>query len=121
MKCSYSPRKIGAISLYKRAIFDLLRKDDLAASDIKRVKAVAVGLLETLKAKKLRVDQWREKETTRDAVRVAIRDFLRSDDTGLPVDTHSEAEVEDRTEEVYGQVYRAYPSIPSPFYERASV
>ena len=99
MKCSYSPRKIGAISLYKRAS----------------------TLLETLKAKKLRVDQWREKETTRDAVRVAIRDFLWSDDTGLPVDTYSEAEVEDRTEEVYGHVYRAYPSIPSPFYERASV
>ena len=78
------------------AIFDLLRKDDLAATDIKRVKAVAVGLLETLKGKKLRVDQWREKETTRDAVRVAIRDFLWSDDTGLPVDTYSEAEVKDR-------------------------
>ena len=102
------------------AIFDLLRKDDLAATDIKRVKAVAVGLLETLKGKKLRVDQWREKETTRDAVRVAIRDFLWSDDTGLPVDTYSEAEVKDRTEEVYRHVYRAYPTIPSPFYERAS-
>ncbi|MDF1591565.1 MAG: type I restriction endonuclease subunit R [Desulfobacterales bacterium] len=58
------------------AIFDLLKKPDLTSSDIRRIKAVAVGLLERLKAEKLRVDHWRDKESTRDAVRIAIRDFL---------------------------------------------
>ncbi|MEA2003424.1 MAG: type I restriction endonuclease subunit R, partial [archaeon] len=38
------------------AIFDLLKKQNLGASEIKRIKAVAVGLLKKLKAKKLRVD-----------------------------------------------------------------
>ena len=39
------------------AIFDLLEKPDLNPSDIKRIKAVAVRLIEELKAAKLCVDQ----------------------------------------------------------------
>ena len=76
-----------------------------------------MNLLQILKAEKLRVDQWREKEATRDAVRQAIHDFLYSDDTGLPVDSYEEAEVKERAEEVFRHVYRAYPTIPSPFYQ----
>ena len=98
------------------AIFDLLKKNDLTSADIKRIKAIAVDLLVTLKAEKLRVDQWRDKESTRDGVRVAIRDFLWSDDTGLPVDSYTEADVESKTAEVYRHVYRAYPTLPSPVY-----
>ena len=99
------------------AIFDLLKKQNLSASDIKRIKAVAVSLLEKLKAEKLRVDQWREKEATRDAVRVTIRDFLWSDETGLPVALYSEDDVQHRTEDVFQHVFRAYPTVPSPHYE----
>jgi len=102
------------------AIFDLLKKDDLTPADIRRIKAIAVGLLETLKAEKLRVDQWREKEATRDAVRISIHDFLYSDETGLPVDSYEDAEVQNRAEDVFRHVYRAYPRIPSPYYERAA-
>jgi type I restriction enzyme, R subunit len=99
------------------AIFDLIKKQNLSAADIKKIKAVAVGLLAALKGEKLRVDQWREKEATRDAVRVAIHDFLWSDQTGLPVNSYGEAEIEERTEDVFRHVYRAYPKIPSPYYE----
>jgi type I restriction enzyme R subunit len=102
------------------AIFDLLKKPELPAADITRVKSVAVELLTTLKAEKLKVDQWRDKESTRDGVRVAIRDFLYSDETGLPIDTYSEDEVAEREEEVFRHVYRAYPTLPSPFYEEAA-
>lgn len=66
------------------AIFDLLKKPDLSASDVERIKHVAVELLEALKAERLRVDQWRDKEATRDAVQVTIRDFLWRDDTTPP-------------------------------------
>ena len=66
------------------AIFDLLRKPNLSAPERERIKQVAVELLKTLKSGKLRVNQWRDKEATRDAVRVAIHDFLWSDETGLP-------------------------------------
>ncbi|MFC1816695.1 type I restriction endonuclease subunit R, partial [Thermodesulfobacteriota bacterium] len=102
------------------AIFDLLKKQDLGAADIKRIKDVAVDLLETLKAEKLRIDQWRDKESTRDAVWVTIKDFLWSDKTGLPVDSYTEDDVQARTDEVFHHVFWAYPTVPSPYYESAA-
>ncbi len=102
------------------AVFDLLKKPDLNAVDIKQIKAVAAGLLETLKAEKLRADQWRDKETTRDAVRKEIHDFLYSDDTGLPVNSYEENEVQSKADEVYRHVFRVYPTLPSPFYGEAA-
>jgi len=69
-----------------------------------------------MKAEKLRIDQWRDKESTRDAVRLTIHDFLWSDKTGLPVDSYEEDEVKKRAEEVFRHVYRAYPTMPSPYY-----
>jgi len=98
------------------AIFDLLRKAELAPAQVKKIKSVAVDLLRTLKAEKLRVHLWRDKETTRDSVRQTIRDFLWSDATGLPVGTYSESDVQERAEAVFRHVYRAYPTVPSPYY-----
>ena len=103
------------------AIFDLLRKPDLNASEIKRIKAVALQLLERLKAEILRVDHWRDKEATRDAVRVAIRDYLWDEKTGLPVDTFAEDDVKARAEEVFRHIYRAYPTVPSPYFSAQSM
>jgi len=103
------------------AIFDLLKRPDLAPADIRRIKGVAAGLLATLKAERLRVDRWREKEATRDAVRLTIYDFLWSDSTGLPVDRYTEDDVQVRAEDVYRHVYRAYPTLPSPFYGEEAV
>ena len=102
------------------AIFDLLKKGELNSADIKRIKTVAVRLLETLKAEKLRIDQWRDKESTRDAVRVAIQDFLWSDKTGLPVGSYTEDDVIARTDDVFRHVFWAYPTVPSPYYQYAA-
>jgi type I restriction enzyme R subunit len=99
------------------AIFDLLMKPELSPVEVKRIKKVAVELLVTLKAEKLKVDQWRDKETTRDGVRQLIKDFLWSDQTGLPAD-YDQTEVEGKAEEVYRHVYRVYPTIPSPYFDR---
>ena len=98
------------------AVFDLLKKPDLTHGDIKRIKAVAVDLLETLKAEKLRIDHWRDKEATRDAVRLAIRDFLWSESSGLPVEKYTDDDVRIRADEIYKHVYRVYPTLPSTFY-----
>jgi type I restriction enzyme, R subunit len=98
------------------AIFDLLKKPDLNASDIKRIKKVSVDLLERLKAEKLRNDHWRDKEATRDAVRLAIRDFLWDDATGLPVESFAEEDVETKADDLFRHIYRAYPTVPSPHY-----
>ena len=97
-----------------------MKKQDLGLSGIDRIKAVAVGLLAKLKAEKLRVDQWRDKKATRDAVRVTLRDFLWSDKTGLPVARYSEDDVNLRAEDVFRRVFRAYPTVPSPYYENAA-
>ena len=101
------------------AVFDLLRKPALSPSDSRRIKAVAVELLKTLKAEQLRVDQWRDKEASRDAVRVTIRDFLWDDATGLP-ESYTDGEVTARSDEVFRHVFRAYPTLPSPCYETAA-
>jgi type I restriction enzyme R subunit len=100
------------------AVFDLLKKPELSAGEIKKVKAISVDLLKTLKEEKLRITRWRDKEATRDAVRQAIYDFLWNDSTGLPVDKYTEADVQVKADDVYRHVYRAYPTLPSPFYQR---
>jgi type I restriction enzyme R subunit len=103
------------------AIFDLLRKPDLKASEIKRIKAVAVQLLERLKAEILQVDHWRDKEATRDAVRVTIRDYLWDEKIGLPLKAFAEDDVEEKAEEVFHHIYRAYPIVPSPYFSAQSM
>ena len=102
------------------AIFDLLQKPNLSRPERERIKQVAVELLKTLKAGKLRVSQWRDKEATRDAVHIAIYDFLWRDGTGLPSDGYSETEVKTKTYDVFRHVFRAYPTVPSPYYENAA-
>jgi len=99
------------------AIFDLLRKPELTSSEIKRIKNVAVELLRKLKERIAEIDHWRDRETTRDAVRLLIHDFLWSESSGLPVDHYTDNDVEMKADEVYGHVFRAYPEVPSPYYE----
>ncbi len=95
--------------------------DHLDKADIQRIKTVSKELLRTLKAERLRVDQSRDKEATRSAVHVAIRDFLYSDETGLPAGAYSDEDVTTTTEAVFAHVYRAYPTVPSPFYDDVAV
>ncbi len=82
------------------ALFDLLVKADLSKQDTERIKQVAGALLAQLQAEKLRADRWREKEATRDAAKVEIRDFLWSDETGLP-ESYSEVEIAAKAEQAY--------------------
>ena len=103
------------------AVFDLLKKPALDKTDTRRIKTVAKELLRTLKAEKLRVDQWREKEATQSAVKVAIHDFLYSDETGLPAGAYTDDDVTAMSEDVFAHVYRAYPTVPSPLYDDVAV
>lgn len=97
------------------ALFDLLSKP-LSKGDRTTIKKVAAELLETLKAERLRVENWREKESTRDAVKQKIYDFLYDDSTGLPESDYSVDDIKVLTENVFRHVYRAYPTVPSPIY-----
>jgi len=98
------------------AIFDLLKKPEISPAEIKKIKTIAAELLRTLKAERLRVHLWKDKEATRDSVKGCIRDFLYSDETGLPVGIYSTADVDTKADDVYRHVFRAYPTVPSPLY-----
>jgi len=102
-------------------LFDMLIKPGLAKRDIEKIKKVANELLATLKAEKLKIDNWREKESTRDAVHVAIENFLWDDRTGLPLPAYGEDEVKGKTEDIFRHIYRTYPTIPSPYFSVPSL
>jgi len=76
-------------------------KPDLPKQDIERLRQVASELLAKLEAEKLRADNWWEKQATRDAVKVEIRDFLWNEETGLPVECYSDQEVDAKAGQVY--------------------
>jgi type I restriction enzyme R subunit len=80
------------------AIYDLHKIPGLSRVFIKHVKQVAVDLLASLKTEKLKIDHWDNKEFTRNAVRVAIHDFLWSGNSDLPLDSNNKAELTGKTE-----------------------
>ena len=97
------------------ALYDLLKKDNLNRKEIDRVKKVVVALLDKIKAEIARIDNWREKEGTRDTIRTDIFNFLFDEETGLP-EGYDDDEIEQFADKAYRHVYRAYPTIPSPIY-----
>lgn len=86
----------GKAWMKSRAIFDLLRKQELTGSELKKELH--------------RLENWQEKQTTRDAVRTKIRNFLWDDSTELPVGCYTEQEVEEKAEQVYLHMFRVYDS-----------
>ncbi len=101
------------------AIYDLLLKPDLTSKEIQKIKKIAKKLLEELKEKLKNLYKWQDKEPTRDEVKVLIKNFLWDEKTGLPVDFYTQDDVERKSEEVFCHVYRAYPTVPSPYYAAA--
>ena len=100
------------------AIFDLLVKPDLSSRDIKQIKEVAQKLLLKLKSEKLRIDNWREKQATRDDVKVEIANFLWNERTGLPK-SYSEEEIGSTANVVYLHVFQQYPNEQPDVYAEA--
>ncbi|MDL1967714.1 MAG: type I restriction endonuclease subunit R [Deltaproteobacteria bacterium] len=100
------------------AIFDLLVKPDLSGRDIKQIKEVAQKILFELKSEKLRIDHWREKQATRDDVKVEIANFLWNEKTGLP-NSYSEEEIGKKADVIYLHVFQQYPNEQPAFYAGA--
>lgn len=48
-----------------------------------------------------------------------ITNFLWNEQTGLPIDAYGEQEVSWKVDAVFGHVFRAYPTVPSPFFQVA--
>jgi type I restriction enzyme, R subunit len=85
------------------ALFDLLLKPDLSKQEIKRIKKVAEGLYKTLHEEISKIQDFFAKQSTRDEIKVAIKDFLWDDTTGLP-DSFAHEEIEEKTEIIFAHV-----------------
>ncbi|MEP0873198.1 type I restriction endonuclease subunit R [Trichocoleus desertorum AS-A10] len=98
------------------AIFDLLTKPELTLTkqEEQAVKQVAKQLLETLKQEKLVLD-WRKRQQSRAAVRLAIEEGLDQ----LP-ETYSAEVYEQKCEQVYQHVYDAYQERGKSIYSSAA-
>ena len=84
------------------AVFDMLIKVDLSKPEIKKIKSVAVSLLQTLEKQMRDVQDIFSKASTRDRFRQSIYDFLYDDRTGLPVDQYSEDDLAKKTDQIFG-------------------
>lgn len=90
------------------ALFDLLLKPDVSKNLRDKIKKVAIDLLDTLKNEKLKIDHWRDKDKTRAEVKQYIHDFLWDESKGLPADSFSIDEVEQKSELVFDHILRQY-------------
>lgn len=99
------------------ALFDLLAKPQLSPANREKLKRVSQKLLDTLKAEKLRIDSWREKEATRADVRAFIFDFLYDEQNGLPADDYTDEDVAVRTSLVFEHIYQQYPDLEHSVYQ----
>ena len=83
------------------ALFDLLKKDTLTPSEIRRIKKVSIDMYAIVQTELTRISDWQWKESTRDGVKLTILDFLYSEETGLP-DSYSEDEITEKANLVFG-------------------
>ncbi len=86
------------------AIYDLLFRDDLSKSDIKKVKSLAVDLLQKIKTKIAELNQWTDKQGTKAEVQNLIRDTLWAD---LP-ECYDEESVSRYRQLIFEYVYTRY-------------
>ncbi len=94
------------------AIFDLLcqQKGNLSARSRNRVKEIAHNLIEAIKTELRKLDNWRDKDTTKAQIETFIYDYLYSEDTGLPVDEYEPSDVVTLSNIVYLHIYQKYPT-----------
>ena len=90
----------------QKAIFDILREQKkLSEADKKRVKEIAIELLEELKKEKLKVDQVWEKSETAAAVFNTVNKILFEQ---LPYPTYQTDDIDLRTNLVYNHLRNQY-------------
>ena len=85
------------------ALFDLLKKDDLAKAERERVKQASRNLLASIKARLTELDRFWEKEQTKADVEVFILDGVYA---GLPTPPFTVEEKKAVAAEVYAHVWQ---------------
>lgn len=86
------------------SLYDMLSRDDLSKTDIKKIKEVAASLLKKIKAKIAELDHWTDKQETKAAVDNLIRDTLWAE---LP-ECYDEISISEYRQRIYEYVYTRY-------------
>ena len=94
----------GFTSDEELSLYDLLFKDDLSPTDIKKLKAVAVDLLQKVKTKIAELDHWTDKQETKAEVDNLIRDTLWAE---LP-ESYDEISISSYRQKIYEYLYTRY-------------
>ena len=94
----------GFTSDEELTLYDLLFKDDLSSSDIKKLKGIAVELLDKVKSKIAELDHWTDKQETKATIQNIIRDTLWAK---LP-ESYDENSIYTYRQKVYEYMYTRY-------------
>ena len=89
------------------AMFDVLMKENLSKDDIKKLKAIAKDLLQKIKEQLASMDHPFDKQETRAALQVTIRDLLWNQ---LP-DSYSDESINYYRTAVYNYISRQYGGV----------
>lgn len=99
--------KEGFSSDEELTLYDMLFRNDLSKEDIKKLKKVAVTLLEKIKAKIAELDHWTDKQETKAEIDNLIRDILWKE---LP-ESYDELSISAYRQKIYSYVYTRYSDV----------
>jgi len=89
----------------QKAVFDILRKPDLSERDKKKIKEIAIELLEELKKETLKIEQWKDKAATAASVfNVVSRTLFMS----LPFPSYQSEDIDLKTNLLYEHLEHQY-------------
>ncbi|MGN1334415.1 MAG: type I restriction endonuclease subunit R [Anaerovoracaceae bacterium] len=97
----------GFTSDEELSLYDMLFREDLSKNDIKKIKEVAVTLLQKIKSKISELDHWTDKQETKAAVDNLIRDTLWAE---LP-ECYDEVSISMYRQQIYEYVYTRYKEV----------
>ena len=89
------------------SLYDMLFSENLSKQDIRKIKAVAVELLQKVKSKIAELDHWTDKQETRSIVYNLIRDDLWSE---LPA-CYDDPSISVYLQRIYEYVYKRYKEV----------
>ena len=97
----------GFTSDEELSLYDMLLRDDLSKTDIKKLKEVAASLLQKIKMKIAEFDHWTDKQETKAAIDNLIRDTLWAE---LP-ECYDEVSISMYRQQIYEYVYTRYRTV----------
>lgn len=97
----------GFTSDEELSLYDMLFRDDLSKADIKKLKELAISLLQKIKTNIAKFDHWTGKQETKAAIDNLIRDTLWAE---LP-ECYDEVSISSYRQQIYEYVYTRYRAV----------